>query len=217
MPLSASTARPGWPPHWKCDPTFAPLLAHFSEKTLLEHSGAIYGLWPDLTLACVNPGWFRFAADNGGEPAISSAWSLNSPIESVLGPLKDFYASEFERCLKTGRIWMHTYECPSPDLHRKFRMGAHPLGNGKGLLLIHSLMVEVPHPPDFSANASSDFSNYRDQDGVARMCACCRHFRRENEADCWDWLPDCVASMPANVTHELCPTCRDYHFPAAKS
>jgi hypothetical protein len=52
------------------DVGFRPLLADCESGALEDATGTVYGLWPDLTLAFMNPAWFRFAAENRGEPAI---------------------------------------------------------------------------------------------------------------------------------------------------
>jgi len=197
---------------WTCDPTFAPLLGRFTERALRKHPGTVFGVWPNLVLACANPAWYRFARENGGEPSISDAWSLGASIETALGPLRTFYASAFEECLLTRSEWDHIYECSSSQLQRKFQMKAYPLGNSEGILVVNSLVVEFPH----SSHADSRHTRleaYRDHQGLLHMCAHCRRFRREDSSGNWDWISAYVASLPENVSHGLCPICYEYHFP----
>ena len=66
----------------------------------------IYGLWPDLTLAYANPSWTRFAAENGGEPAISTDWTLGRCLlEAVAEPLRPFFVESYGRSLRESRPW----------------------------------------------------------------------------------------------------------------
>lgn len=193
---------------WDCHPEFVPLLRRFTVDALREHAGTVFGLWPDLTLACTNPAWHKFANDNGGE---LRDWLLGTSIVSTFGPLTEFYTTALERCLRTQTEWEHLYECSSPQLFRKFLMKVYPLGNSEGLLVVNSLVVECLHDV-----ASRNFGEevYRDATGFAHMCAHCRRFQRQDESDAWDWIPVYVSNLPEDVSHGLCPVCFRYHFPA---
>ncbi|HYO23466.1 MAG TPA: hypothetical protein VEQ85_00795, partial [Lacipirellulaceae bacterium] len=131
------------------DPTFKPLLAPF-EPLLLESQGVCaYGLWSDLRLAYFSPGWFEFSAANGGEPDLSARWTLGTDLLSAIqGPLRPMFRAGYVRALAECRPWEHLYECSSAEQFRTFQMMAYPLANSAGLLVVHSLLVERPHPAD---------------------------------------------------------------------
>ena len=130
---------------------FQPLLADYDPGVLENDQGTIYGLWPDLTLAYFNPARFRFAAENGGEPAISQDWRLGRQVlEAIALPLRPFFEQNYRRCLLEDRPWEHFYECSSDQLYRQFHMTAFPLGRSKGLLVVNSLRVESEHHREVS-------------------------------------------------------------------
>ncbi|MDR9435354.1 MAG: hypothetical protein RI563_00650, partial [Thiohalophilus sp.] len=87
-----------------CDPGFRQLLAqHFSIALLEQHPGTVYGLWPDLTLAYMNPAWFRFARYNQGEPVISTDWRRGRRITDALPEvLHPFYVELYLRGLENN-------------------------------------------------------------------------------------------------------------------
>lgn len=197
----------------RCDLEFKRLLVNFSDKTLNEYDGTIYGVWPDLTLAYFNSAWIEFAKNNGGEPTISRCWPLGTSIEKTLGPLTTFYRQGFAGCLRTNHIWTHTYECSSATNFRKFLMRAHPLGHGDGLLVVNSLLVERPRNSKEANTPPAEPQSYRDRNGLAHMCAHCRCIRQDAPVTRWIWVPAFVASVPDNVSHGLCPVCYEYHYP----
>lgn len=142
---------------------------HTSENT-------VYGVRPDLTLAYVNLGWTRFAALNGGEPHISSEWNLGRCIEDAIAPvLRPFFSDNFSKCLRERRPWEHFYECSSAELYRKFCMKTFPLGKSEGLLIVHSLVREIPQ----TGLAHEPLEeNYRHPTGLIIQCCHCRRVRR---------------------------------------
>ena len=66
---------------------FPTLLDGFNLGTLENDPNSIFGLATDLTLNYLNPGWFNFAGDNDGEPAISAKFIIGSYIgDAMAGP-----------------------------------------------------------------------------------------------------------------------------------
>ena len=129
-----------------CDPLFLPLLSDFDLDQLESENDTIYGLWPDLTLAYASPAWTRFAAENDGEPAISTEWGQGRCIlDAIAEPLWRFFVENFARSLQESRPWGHLYECSSADLYREFHMKVFPLGRAEGMLVVHSLRLETAH------------------------------------------------------------------------
>lgn len=89
--------------------------------TDLEASAnVIYALSADLRLLYFNPAWFRFARDNGGEPALSTRFPVGTSILAALdASLCEFYLDAWQTVLQTGKVWEHVYECSSD---RTFRL-----------------------------------------------------------------------------------------------
>jgi len=188
----------------RIDPEFA-LLIRSLLPALEEHPGAVFGLWPDLRLAYLNPGWFSFAAANDGEPAVSTRWPIGTCIADVPAPpLTDFYRILYQRCLAANARREFIYECSSPQVNRQFQMTVRPLGQGSGLLVVNSLRVENPHDCQEHDSIESD---YRSDDGIIRMCMNCRKVNRLSDPAAWDWVPAWVRNLPSQVSHGLCPVC----------
>jgi hypothetical protein len=203
-----------------CDPEFAPLLKGFNLAAIERHPASVYGLWPDLSLAYVNPAWFRFASENNGEPAISTHWSIGSAfMQAIPDPLQAFYTRLFSTSLTEGsrtdsRPMQHEYECSSAAIYRRFLMTVYPLPGGTGLLVVNTLAVECPHNPGERPPHPADTQTYADADGVVRQCAHCRRIQVPANADLWHWIPSWVEKCPLHASHTLCNFCLDHYYPA---
>lgn len=195
---------------YQCDPRFRTLLRDYNENALAAGKGTVYGVWPDLTLAYLNPAWFRFAGENQGEPTISREWSLGrSILDAVPAPILPFFQTQYGRCLAEGRPWEHHYECSSPESYRKFHLNVFPLGNAEGLLLVNSLVAESPWTPTESPLQPD---RYRARNGILIQCCHCRRFRRNDESATWDWVGVWVKQMPEQVSHGLCESCLGFYY-----
>lgn len=205
--------------HPTCDPGFAALLKGFDQEAIDRHSSSVYGLWPDLSLAYVNPAWFRFAADNNGEPDISTRWSIGSAfMQAVPDPLQNFYARLFSATLADGtrtdpRPVQHEYECSSAALYCRFLMTVYPLRSSSGLLVVNTLTVECPHDQSERPPQLADPQTYADADGIVRQCAHCRRIQVPANPDLWHWIPAWVEKCPAQTSHTLCNFCLDHYYP----
>ncbi len=198
-----------------CDPGFRQLLAqHFSIALLEQHPGTVYGLWPDFTLAYMNPAWFRFARDNQGEPVISTDWIRGRRITDALPEvLHPFYVELYLRGLENSsdQPLLHDYECSSAQEYRCFNMSLHNLGFGAGLLVINRDQQvgrhwRTPHP------AQSE--QYRDSAGQYCQCTHCRCYknRQQKRSNHWDWIPDWISHPPYPIDYGLCPNCFAYYY-----
>jgi len=189
---------------------FIELLESFKLPALQETQDIVYGLWPDFSLAFTNAAWAKFAASNGGEPAVSEQWSLGRNIlDAIPQPLKAFYESHYRNCLSLERPWEHVYECSSPDALRMFHMTALPVGKGEGILVINSLRIETPIDRE---TAEPSETTYRNRHGMLVQCAHCRRFRRAASATTWDWVTDWVRSRQENVSHGICEPCLGFYY-----
>lgn len=201
----------------RCAPEFGSLLARFDRRALDDHAGAVFGLWADFRLAYVNAAWYRFAAENAGEPAISQRWSLGSVfMEAVPADLQPYYRYLFALANTRGRRvtapLCHEYECSSPDTYRRFAMQVYTLDDFRGFLVVNSLRLEHPHALD-DAVAAPRAEDYQDDNGLVCQCSHCRRYRRRGLPERWDWVPAWVRRQPARTSHGLCRICFDYYYP----
>lgn len=197
----------------QCDPGFQQLLAqHFSIDLLEQHPGTVYGLWPDLSLAYMNPAWFGFARDNQGEPAISAHWLRGRLVTDALPEvLHPFYVELYLQALEdnSDEALIHDYECSSAQEFRLFSMSLHNLGYGAGLLIINRERQAGEHQrPAYAARDNA----YRDARGKHHQCSHCRCFQNAGQRSRWDWIPDWVTQPPDKLVYTLCPACFDYYY-----
>ncbi len=193
-----------------CDPEFEPLVGRYDLAQLEKSDNTIYGIWPDFTLAYVNRGWYRFAEDNDGLAAISSAWPLGSPIlDAVPSILREFYREKYTVCLSKRCRWEHLYECSTDTVYREFHMTTYPLGAGEGLLVVNSLRLERGHSRE-SLFPREEI--YRDENGTVTQCCSCRRVLRPGWTLTWDWIPSWVKSPPTGVKSALCEPCLSYYY-----
>jgi hypothetical protein len=170
-----------------------------------------------LTLAYLNPAWFEFGRRNGGHPAIANDWGLGRNIMDTVPPaLKDFYARFYGDRLRNGadvQPAAHRYECSSGQQFRLFAMHVFPLRDAAGLLIVNSVLVEIPMVFAGRTAHPSNYETYSDDAGIIRQCAHCRRIRAPNTANRWDWVPAWVEKPPSTVSHTLCGICLDYYYP----
>lgn len=190
---------------------FEPLLRVYDLDELDRQPNTIYAVRSDFTLAYHNAQWTRFAEENGGEPAISTSWSMGRCIlEALAEPILGFYESAYRGCLETGEPFSHEFECSAPDLQRRLQQMCYPLGDGKGLLISNSIVVEEPHPGPAREGQTED---HVDANGILTQCCHCRRVRHARQADRWDWIPRWVQNPPENTSHGLCTLCLEHYYP----
>lgn len=198
----------------RIDPEFRRLLQNYNFDDLEAHCGPIYGVWKNLILAYLNPGWYRFSQENGGEPAISAEWDLGrSILDCMPGEMKLLYKNKLNDCLKFHTVWNYEFECSSDIFYRRYHQLVHPLGNREGLLIINSLVIERYHTLEERPVRAADRSLYTDKNGMINQCAYCRRVKNIQEIECWDWVPEWVKQCPKNTTHTFCPACFGFYFP----
>lgn len=200
----------------RIDREFKSLLRHHDFAYLEAHSGAVYGVWQDFRLAYLNPQWFRFARENGGEPGISSEWGLGrSILDCIPGDIKGFFQGKFQECLSARAVWNYQYECSSDAVYRRYHQIVYPLIDQKGLLFVNSRVVESPMDPRRRPAKAPDQSVYRDDNGFFCQCAHCRRMKNFRDNDGWDWVPEWVKQCPEPTSHTFCPSCFAHYFPMA--
>ena len=201
---------------------FSTLLDGFYLETLENDPNSIFGLATDLTLNYLNPGWFNFARDNDGEPAISARFILGSYIgDAMAGPARGYYLEIFQGILATGKVWHHDYECSSPEKYRIYHQSVYPLYKKNGLIIVNSLVKEQPHDARTRKPRSPVKENYLQETGFITQCSNCRRVQRASRQDVWDWVPAWIKKMPENTSHTFCPICYEYYyefkFPSSRS
>ena len=201
-------------PMEKLDPDFRPLLRNYDLDALDAQSCVTYGLRPDFRLSYLNSSWFRFAAQNGGEPEISDHWGLGTSIFRNMPTLiRDFYNLHYNKCLHTDGVWSHLYECSSDSVFRTFYQTAYSLDRGNGLLVTNSIVIERPHDPLQRPVCAADDAAYRDKHGFLHQCSHCRRVQNLSEPMRWDWVPEWVRRIPENTSHTFCPSCYGHYYP----
>lgn len=189
------------------DESFRPLLVRKFDLAMLEKEpGAVIGTWPDSRIAYVNPAYLRFAEENGGGEAFVSTWGIGRQLlDAVPEHLKAFYTSVYEQVLSEGKTYEHNYRCPTPERQQRFRMRVYSLGKGEGLLMLHSLFLVGPH--EASVDDTQGEQTYRSVDGLIVQCSSCRHVRRADKPEQWDYVFEYVTQAPPQMSYGLCPTC----------
>ncbi|QDU99137.1 hypothetical protein Pla8534_70480 [Lignipirellula cremea] len=194
-----------------CQANFRPLLEPFDSRICNSQVVSVCGVWSDLSIAYLSPGWLNFAAANGGEPDVSARWPLGENLLSgIEGPLAKFFEQGYRKCLSEERLWVHVYECSSADQFRLFQMTSYPLPRREGLLIVHSLRVERPQHHD-QLN-SSVHTDYADEQNIVHQCSYCRRVRRR-EAAVWDWVREYIDAAPPGISHTICESCFGYYAP----
>lgn len=173
---------------------------------------ACFALTEALEFSYCNPAWDRFALENQGTRGALAKDVLHKCfLEFVPEQLKAHYAGLFSRARATGRMQSQDYECSSAQKFRIYRMQAYPLEAGLGFLVVNSLRVEREHT---RRAHEPDDARYRDKNGFICMCANCRRAQRIGDPGTWDWVPDYVRNRRRDVTHGICPFCREYYYGA---
>lgn len=200
------------------DPEFAPLLAAFDLDEVDRSANVIYGVWSDGRLGYVNEAWRTFARENHA-PDLGEDGALESNLWQVIPPILDrFYREGMEWARESGTPWSHTYECSSPDVTRIFRMTVYGLAEGRGALVVNSLLAACESPTATAVDVDPRLEEaYRNEHGQVVQCAHCRRVRYQRgdpEAERWDWVPRWIHISPSNTSHGLCPVCDAYHYGA---
>ncbi|MBC7962985.1 MAG: hypothetical protein H7Y05_08580 [Steroidobacteraceae bacterium] len=192
---------------------FSALLNGFKLETLENDPNSIYGLSVGLALNYLNAGWFDFAKENQGEPAISERFVLGTYIgDAMSGSVRDYYLEAFQNVLQTGKVWHHDYECSSPEKFRIYHQSVYPLYNRQGLIIVNSLVKEHPLETDSRTPCQPIRNLYTQETGFITQCSNCRRVQLATRQDVWDWVPAWVEQMPENTSHGLCQICFEYYY-----
>ena len=144
-------------------------------------------------------------------------WGIGARLtDAIVSPSGWLLRPDVSSCaLSEGNPWSHEYECSSPDQFRKFHMIVYPLKDGRGGLVVNSLVIEKPHDPKHRPAHAAELGCYTDEHGSLHQCMHCRRARRNTALDQWDWVPAWVAQSPPNTSHGLCQTVSRLPLPGA--
>ncbi|HEY3439788.1 MAG TPA: hypothetical protein VGK29_03515 [Paludibaculum sp.] len=84
-----------------------------------------------------------------------------------------------------------------------------PSPEGKGLIAVHSLVVEQLHDPVLVSPLEHV---YADADGVITMCGRCRKSRVPGPVAVWNWVPAHLEG-PRAIHYLLCAPCFNIYYP----
>jgi hypothetical protein len=169
-----------------------------------------FALTESLEISYCNAAWDRFALENGGGQDVLASRVLHKPfLQFVPRDLAGHFMNLFRTARALGRLQSQDYECSTPELFRVYRMQIYPLQPGCGFVVINSLRVVHPHT---RVVCEPDETKYRDKDGLIHMCANCRRACRAEEPAAWDWVPAYVQAPRRDLTHGVCPFCREYYY-----
>jgi hypothetical protein len=116
--------------------------------------------------------------------------------------LSAYYDAGFETAKQQGR-WQHEFDCSSARVLRRLRMTVTPFGSG---LLFRNLSLKDTLAP--RSEAAGDFAEYGP---VVTMCCHCRRVENKKR-NIWQWVPELIQEMPAEIRGRLCPACWVQHY-----
>ncbi len=198
----------------RSEAAFTALMTSSHLHILEDHPQSVFGIWPDFTLAYMNPAWFAFARRNGGDD-IAGAWSVGrSTLDAVPECLRAWYVSLF--CAappgEDPIPLQSEYECSSADVRRRFLVKVYPLAE-KGFIVVNSLRYEVPHVQSDRSPMPPIEQAYTRDDGFMNQCAGCRRMQSGTDPLSWHWVPEWVRETQANARSALCPKCAAGYSP----
>lgn len=201
----------------RSDTAFAALAGRcFDWDDLEQHPWPAAGLWPDGTIAYINPAWSVFAHQNGGGVEVDREWSLGANyFSAITDALRPFFTDLLANAPTTQQSlapYTHEYECSSADEFRRFALQIFALPDKRGYMLVHSLLVAAPHDASTRPVANPDIEHYETADGLIKQCAHCRRVERRNHIVQWDWVPAWVKHPPACITHTICALCHSFYY-----
>jgi len=121
-------------------------------------------------------------------------------------PLREHYRAHLQSALEGRALWTSEYECSSPKVFRLYRMEVQSVGQGAGLLVLHTRLQQRPHAPGLDREPVNP-GPWLDEHGLIHQCVHCRRVRRAGSDEAWDWVPQRVERVPDNATGSLCPPC----------
>ena len=198
-------------------PEFESIIGASRLESLNSHPSSVYGLDSELNLSYLNPAWFQFAKENGGDVFIDEKWSLGRNVfDCIPDILKSYYSKLFESTLndtEPSNISIQSeYECSSTTTYRRFSMHIYPLG-ANGFVVVHSLVIEEPHKSRSTEGLLALVEDdYLDDNELILQCANCRRIKNIKHEGRWDWLPKWIEEPRPNISHGVCFPCMKQYY-----
>ncbi|MGD0492820.1 MAG: hypothetical protein ABSC32_14860 [Steroidobacteraceae bacterium] len=204
------------PLNLRSDQSFVTTLPSRYLAALETHPQSVYGLWPDFTLAYLNPAWYDFASRDDELGVSRDCRVGDCVLDAVEENLRDWYCAFFTAAMADSGLIPkhHEYLRPTPQMLRWFVMMAYPvreLPRG-GLIVVNSLRYEGTHDRTSHLRMPPRPSDYTGEFGFIRQCMHCRQFRSEVDRTAWDWIPEWIYHTQSNVTHSICPLCYAHYY-----
>lgn len=192
------------------DEAFAPCLVGLDLAEIAASSDSILVVDADLRIRGYNRTYLAFARANG-QVDIAERYGIGRLLlDAFSEPARSFYARVFTEAIARHEAYHQCYECPSPRMHREYRLSAYPIAGGHGLLLCHHLVASSPISAD---EAVAESSAHRSPDGFIVQCCHCRKVQNFQVGQRWDWVTDLVERQADQVSHTFCPRCLDFYYP----
>lgn len=186
--------------------------ASWVQEILDSEQPVAYLLDGNLHITACNPGWDKFAAENGGVGISGPEVRGHFIFDFVPDVLVNFYQRKFSQAFRGGRWIGFDYHCSSPEVFRLFHMSLHPVNSAALLLVVNSYLADRRSPmPAYDMTVPE--STYVSAEGAITMCAHCRRTRRVEQPRSWDWVPQFTRKSGRKMLHGLCPTCNGYFYP----
>lgn len=198
----------------RISPAFLEMLDKIDLETLENSKNTIYALDSNLKFLYFNPQYVLFANENGAAVDMLESHPIGSSfIDAIKGEkIKKYYLQHYTRALSKKEHWTNEHECSSYDTYRNFFQRAYPIHNGDCLIIVNSLVKELPMKEVNRKEAIFKEEVYLDSSGFINQCSNCRRTQRVDEEDQWDWIPDLVITPQLQVSHTICPICFDYYW-----
>ena len=189
------------------------IIVGFDLDTLNNSKDIIYALSKTLKLIYFNEAWIRFAKENGADVEFMKKYNINTSIKNAIPVIfRKYYLEKFKESLSTGKIWRFDYECSSADTFRTFNQITYPLKNGKGLVVVNRIRVEMPMSKTKRISKKALEQYYLHKTGFINQCCNCRCVQSVDNPEVWDWVPDWVKDIHPKTSHTICPVCYDYYW-----
>lgn len=185
-------------------------LSRSLDLTRLEGEGATIAVTDASSrILWVNAAWKQFAAAHGKSQSETERVVGTSYLGSISGWQRDFYASQFERALGTGKPFEQTYSCSTSTEVHEYRMRLIPIDRAY-VVTEHTFVRASGVPAAWEPVDSVVETLFRNRSGHVSQCGNCRRVRRVDGI--WQWVGSWVERSPPVTSHVVCVLCSRYYY-----
>jgi hypothetical protein len=156
----------GGVPADRLDDQFRGLLGELELADLEQERWPAYGMWLDSSLAYLNPAYAR---------QMPPSWGLGAKVLDATGVLRASVERVHASVCATREPAVLRYACPTASREREFELRVFPVGlttgEVRGLLAIHSLVVDRPRTPTITPLTTRPTATARASSTSARTAA----------------------------------------------